>query len=223
LIALIVLLVLAALALAAFLLGPLLTGDDDEPSPAPSTTSASPSPSESASPTPEQTTPEPTSAAPTTPEAIVVDAAAYQGRPIEVVVAELNALGFSVDQQPETTDEFEPGIVLTLNPVGPLPPGSQITVTFAEAPETVTIPAGLEGATEEELQQTLADLGLSAVRSGTEESDEEAGTVLSIDPAEGTEVEPGSTVRYVVSSGPDETEAPPAIGPGQTPPGQDQP
>ena len=230
LIALIVLLVLAALALAAFLLSPLLAGnDDDEPSPAPSTSSASPSaspspsPSESESPTPEETTAEPTSAAPTTPEAIVVDAAAYQGRPIEVVVAELNGLGFSVDQQPEITDEFAPGTVLTLNPVGPLPPGSQITVTFAKAPETVTIPAGLVGTTEEELQQALADLGLSAVRSGTEASAEEAGTVLSVDPTEGTEVEPGSTVRYVVSSGPEETEAPPAIGPGQTPPGQDQP
>jgi serine/threonine protein kinase len=225
LIALIVLLVLAALALAAFLLTPLLAGNDDEPSSAPitSSASASPSASESESPTAEETTPEPTSAAPTTPEAIVVDAAAYQGRPIDVVVAELNALGFSVNQQPEVTDEFAPGTVLTLNPVGPLPPGSQITVTFAEAPETVTIPAGLVGATEEELQQALADLGLSAVRSGTEASDEEAGTVLSVDPAEGTDVEPGSTVRYVVSSGPEETEAPPAIGPGQTPPGQDQP
>lgn len=224
LIALIVLLVLAALALAAFLLTPLLAGDnDDEPSSAPTTSSASPSASESESPTAEETTPEPTTAAPTTPEAIVVDAAAYQGRPIDVVVAELNALGFSVDQQPEVTDEFAPGTVLTLNPVGPLAPGTQITVTFAEAPEAVTIPAGLVGATEEELQQTLADLGLSAVRSGTEASDEEAGTVLSVDPVEGTEVEPGSTVRYVVSSGPEETEAPPAIGPGQTPPGQDQP
>lgn len=223
LIALIILLVLAALTLAAFLLTPLLAGDDEEPSSAPTTTSATPSPSESESPTPEETTPEPTTPAPTTQEAIIVDAAAYQGRPIEEVVAELNALGFSVDQQPETTDEFVPGTVLNLNPVGPLPPGSQITVSFAEAPETVTLPSGLEGSTEEELQQTLADLGLSAVRSGTEPSEEEAGTILSVDPAEGTEVEPGSTVRYVVSSGPDETEAPPAIGPGQTPPGQDQP
>lgn len=225
LIALVVLLVLAALAAAAFLLTPLLTADDDEPSAAPSTSwSPSPSETESESPTPEETTPEPTTPEPTTPEAIIIDAAAYQGRPIEQVVAELNQLGFSVNQQPETTDEFEPGIVLALNPVGPLPPGSQITVTFAEAPDTVTIPAGLEGATEEQLQQTLADLGLSAVRSSTEPSDEAAGTVLSVDPAEGTEVEPGSTVRYVVSSGPDETEAPPAIGPGQTPPpNQDQP
>lgn len=224
LIPLIILLVLAALALAGFLLAPLLAGGDDDPAGAPTTSaSPSPSPTETESPTPEETTPEPTTDAPTTPDAIVVDAAAYQGRPIEVVVAELNALGFSVDQQPEVTDEFEPGIVLNLNPVGPLPPGSQITVTFAEAPETVTIPSGLQGATEEELQQTLADLGLSAVRSGTEESDQEEGTVLSVDPAEGTEVEPGSTVRYVVSSGPAETEAPPAIGPGQTPPGQDQP
>ncbi|WP_299168597.1 protein kinase domain-containing protein [uncultured Arthrobacter sp.] len=228
LIALIVLLVLAALAVAGFLLAPLLAGGDDDPAPAPSTSSASPSPSETEtepateSPTPEETTPEPATPAPTTPEAIVVDALTYQGRPIEDVVTELNALGFSVDQQPEVTDDFAPGTVLTLNPVGPLAPGSQITVTFAEAPETVTLPEGLEGATEEELQQTLADLGLSAVRSGTETSEEEAGTVLSVDPAEGTELEPGSTVRYVVSSGP-ETEAPPAIGPGQTPPGQDQP
>ncbi|GAA2174227.1 hypothetical protein GCM10009784_11670 [Arthrobacter parietis] len=225
LIALIVLLVLAALTVAGFLLAPLLAGNEDEPAPAPTSSSASATPSESESPTPtpEETTPEPTTPAPTTPEAIVVDEATYQGRPIDVVVAELNNLGFSVDQQPEVTDDFDPGTVLTLNPVGPLTPGSQITVTFAEAPETLTIPSGLVGATEEELQQALADLGLSAVRSGSEASEQAAGTVLSVDPAEGTEVEPGSTVRYVVSLGPDETQAPPAIGPGQTPPGQDQP
>lgn len=229
LIPLVVLLVLAALAAAAFLLGPLLAGlGDEEPSAPPATSrSATPSRTPSQSPSPEPTTVEPTTAAPTTPEAIVVDAAAYQGRPVDVVVAELTALGFVVNQEAETTDQFEPGTVLRLTPVGPLPPGSEITVIFAEAPEepeTVTVPGNLEGGTEEALQQALADAGLSAVRSGTEPSDEEAGTVLSVDPAGGTEVERGSTVRYVVSSGPEEVQAPPAVGPGsQTPPGQDQP
>lgn len=223
LIALIVLLILAALALAAFLLGPLLAGDDDEPSAAPSTTSASPSPSESESPTPEETTPEPTTAAPTTPEGIEIDAAQFAGRPVDQVTAELSALGLAVNRVPVRSNEAETGIVLDVNPVGTVQPGSTIDVTFVEGPELVTLPSDLEGSTEEELQQTLQELGLTGSRTGTEPSDEEAGTVLSVDPAEGTEVEPGSTVEYVVSSGPDETEAPPAVGPGQTPPGQDQP
>lgn len=225
LIALIVLLVVAALAAAAFLLTPLLTGDDDEPSSAPSTrsTSASPSPSESASPTPEETTPEPTTPEPT-PEGILIDPIEYRGQPVDDVVARLSALGLAVSREPVRSNDVDPGIVLDVDPVGTLQPGDNITVTFSEGPELVTIPSNLEGNSEEELQQALQALGLVATRTGTEPSDEETGTVLSVTPAEGTDVEPGSAVEYVVSSGPDETEAPPAIGPGQTPPpSQDQP
>ncbi|NJC24229.1 serine/threonine-protein kinase [Arthrobacter pigmenti] len=224
LIALIVILIIAALAVAGYLLGPLLAGSGDEdPStpPASSTQATSATTSESETPTQEETTPEPTSEEPTTPEPIQIDAAAYQGDPVEQVVAELTELGFVVSQQPEVTDEFDPGTVLNLNPVGPLPPGSAITVIFAEAPETTTVPTGLVGGTEEQLQQALAEAQLSAVRSGSQPSEEEAGTVLSVNPQEGTEVEPNSVVEYVISTGPEET-PPPSTPPGQssTPPGQ---
>ena len=55
------------------------------------------------------------------------------------------------------------------------------------------------GMTVDEAQTKLEDMGITVVVSGTQESDEEAGTILSQDPKEGSMIAKNSTVKVVVA------------------------
>lgn len=215
LIPLVLLFLLVGLAVGLFFLWPALTGadDDNDPTvPPATTTSASPSTSaptteaESETPSAEPTTePVETTEAPE----IVISAAQFEGRPVAEVVDELGALGLAVTTVEENSDIAE-GLVLSVSPVGTLARGAAVTVTASSGPAPVEVPSGLIGSTEQEASQALSSAGLSGARTGEQESEQPAGTVLSVDPGEGSEVEPGSTVNYVVSSGPPEVTTPPA-------------
>jgi eukaryotic-like serine/threonine-protein kinase len=102
--------------------------------PPPSTATTAPPTSSSAPP------PEPTTEAPTTEQ---VDRAAYIGRNVDDVRAELEGLGFVVSTQegaPATSPD-QANTVSDVNPSGPVPIGSTITVTYLGAPETPSAPA----------------------------------------------------------------------------------
>ncbi|MBO3175416.1 Stk1 family PASTA domain-containing Ser/Thr kinase [Dermatophilus congolensis] len=75
---------------------------------------------------------------------------------------------------------------------------SQGLLTFAE--KTVAVP-NLVQKTDAQAQQALSELGLAAGKETTS-NPAKAGTVLSQNPAAGNHVQVGSTVSYVVSSGP---------------------
>ena len=99
--------------------------------------------------------------------------------------------------------------------------GKAITVTYSTGPGTVTIPGGLAGQSEQQVREALIGLGL--VPQGTEEpSDQPAGTVLSVSPDRG-DVPAGSTVSYVVSSGPEKQKATPEPTQTETPAAKAQP
>jgi serine/threonine-protein kinase len=78
--------------------------------------------------TPEQTT------AQQTPAAVQIDPAAYLGRPVAEVQAELQALGLTVVLQPVQTAEVADGLVTALGPTDGLVAGSTVTVSHAVAP-----------------------------------------------------------------------------------------
>lgn len=103
----------------------------------PRTTSATPTRSTPPpTPTPTRDTPTPT---PTpTQETVNVIPDAYLGKDYRQVQSELSSLGLAVTVEPEQTDEASPGQVTGLNPTGPLPVGSPITVTYAVAPPPTT-------------------------------------------------------------------------------------
>ncbi len=103
------------------------------PSSSPQATTASPT-ATSASPTPTRNTPTPTQEP--TQETVNVIPAAYLGKDYRQVQSELSNLGLAVTVQPLQTSEAAPGRVVGLNPTGPLPVGSPITVTYAVAPPT---------------------------------------------------------------------------------------
>ncbi|MET3772263.1 protein kinase domain-containing protein [Arthrobacter nitrophenolicus] len=105
------------------------------PSSSPQATTASPTVT-SASPTPTRNTPSPTQEP--TQETVNVIPAAYLGKDYRQVQSELSNLGLAVTVEPLQTSEAAPGRVVGLNPTGPLPVGSPITVTYAVAPPTPT-------------------------------------------------------------------------------------
>jgi serine/threonine protein kinase len=105
------------------------------PSSSPPATTASPTVT-SASPTPTRNTPSPTQEP--TQETVNVIPAAYLGKDYRQVQSELSNLGLAVTVEPLQTSEAAPGRVVGLNPTGPLPVGSPITVTYAVAPPTPT-------------------------------------------------------------------------------------
>jgi hypothetical protein len=59
----------------------------------------------------------------------------FVGRPVDEVEAELTGMGLQVARSGQTTGSAAPGTVLDIGPVGAVPPGSLITVTYAVAPE----------------------------------------------------------------------------------------
>ena len=110
---------LVALALiAALVVGiDLLTAGDGETSTAAPTTSV------------EQTT-----AAEQTPAVLVLDPAAYVGRPVADVQAELAAMDLTVVLQPVQTADVAEGLVTGLTPTDELVAGATVTVSHAVAP-----------------------------------------------------------------------------------------
>ena len=116
--------------------------------------------------------------------------------------AELNGAGLvvgNVSSQPN--EDFAEGTVIRQSP-GPgarVPEGSGVDLVLAAAPEQVTVPT-IVGNTATDAQTKLQNAGFD-VNTVEVDSDEPAGTVVSSDPAEGTQVDPGSTITISVSLG----------------------
>lgn len=80
-------------------------------------------------------------------------------------------------------------------------PGTFIGVTISSGPETVTVP-DVVGQDVKQAKKTIADAGFYYAVSRTPSRQQPKGKVIKTDPAAGTEVQPGSTISIVVSSGP---------------------
>lgn len=90
--------------------------------------------------------------------------------------------------------------------------GDAVTIFVSEGPKPVEVPR-LVGKTEEEARDALEEVDLELGEVTPEGSDEvEAGEVISQFPNAGQEVEPGTAIDLVVSSGPDAVLVPSVIG-----------
>lgn len=78
-----------------------------------------------------------------------------------------------------------------------------VTVTFSTGPASTTIPTGLAGMTEQEAVAALEGAGLvvDPNRGSEDDPKQEKGRITRTQPAEGTSVTSGSTVKLFVSSG----------------------
>ncbi len=208
---LIALLLLILFAVIGFLiLNPLLAGDDDPPpatgstsqSATPSDTESEPSESANETETETETEAEPDPETSEAPDTVNIVPAEYLGQPFEQVAAELRNLGFVVAE--DAVPGSQPaGTVTGINPSGPLQPGETITVEYSTGPEQVSVPGGLVGADAQTASARIVDAGLEPSQSGSRFDPSVAeGSVIEVSPAEGTQVEEGSVVNYVVSEGP---------------------
>ena len=192
---LIVLILLAALAVAAALNAGKIQGwfsPKDSTASSPKTTSATPTPSK-----------------PTTPPTVTINPADYIGREYTAVRDELLKLGFNVNVVAQEDANARKGTVTEVNPSGKLEKGSQVNITYSTGPGRVTVPSGLVGQSENAAIAAIQSAGLTAERSGEESSDSvPAGSVIRVTPAEGSQVENGSSVSYVVSTGPKSSPSP---------------
>jgi serine/threonine-protein kinase len=98
----------------------------------------------------------------------------------------------------------EPGTVLAQDPTpdeGQVEEGSQVILTVVAQAEAVPIP-DLSDQSLADAQQALIDLGLVPFTQDQASVDVTPGNVIATDPPAGQEVEPGSTVTILVSTGP---------------------
>ncbi|WP_419045017.1 Stk1 family PASTA domain-containing Ser/Thr kinase [Enorma massiliensis] len=136
----------------------------------------------------------------------------------EDATEELRSLNLGVKTSSGYSDEYEEGEVMSQTPSGGLQveEGYEVEIQISRGPEpikTTTVP-DLKGRTREEAEKLLEEAGLVGVASEAS-NDAEEGTVFEQSPAEGEEVEEGSTVTYTVSTGPGTVSIPNVVGDGE--------
>jgi serine/threonine-protein kinase len=133
----------------------------------------------------------------------------YEGEPIAAVREDLERLGLLRDEQREPSDEFDRNTVISTDPPAGtmVSEGDTISIVVSSGPDTVAVP-NLIGQTRDESNTTLTNAGLQLGSVTQEPSAQEAGTVIRSEPAAGTDVERGSQVNLVLSSGPTPTPQP---------------
>lgn len=163
------------------------------------TTSAPPVQTTSAAPTPSATSEAPTPT-PSAPETVNVIPDAYLGQQFNKVQSELSALGLQVKGVPVAPQNGEAaGVVMGVDPAGPVQKGSLITVTYSKGQEMVTVP-NIVGMNAPDAQAALVNAGLVPAPSQVA-SDSPKNEVVAA-PKQGQSVPKGSTVEYSVSKGP---------------------
>ncbi len=131
----------------------------------------------------------------------------------EDAVATLEAAGLEAERRDEPSERVEAGrVIRTRPPAGRrVERGSVVVVFVSSGAELVTVP-DVTGTEQVAATQVLNRAGFT-VEKVTEPSDAvEAGLVIRTEPPGGTPAPRGSTVRLVVSSGPDTVTVPDVVG-----------
>lgn len=166
----------------------------------PAASSSAPSKSSSAPTTP-SSSPTTSSSTPTTtaPDTVTILPDQYLGKQFTDVQNQLINLGMQVDPE-EIFDSSAAGTVLKISPTGAVKKGSAIKVTYSKGPEQVAVP-GFAGKTAQQYNNDLTAAGLVPAMTSQASATVPAGQVISASPAPNTQVEKGSTVNYIVSTG----------------------
>jgi serine/threonine-protein kinase len=137
---------------------------------------------------------------------------ATAGLPQEEATEKLEATGFRVDVKTVSSDSVEEGLVIHSEPSAgeTATNGSTVALFVSAGPKLAKVPV-LVGSQRRLAVQQIRGRGLLPSVS-EEEGDSPAGEVISQSPSAGSEVEPGSTVAIVVSSGREQAQVPNVIG-----------
>ncbi|HET6997739.1 MAG TPA: PASTA domain-containing protein [Solirubrobacterales bacterium] len=137
---------------------------------------------------------------------------ATAGLPRDEAVEKLEDAGFDTKAETVNSATVEEGLVVNSEPSAGTTAthGSTITLFVSAGPKLAKVPV-LVGSQRRLAVQQIRGRGLTPSVS-EEESSSPAGEVISQSPSAGTEVEPGSTVSIVVSSGEEQAQVPNVIG-----------
>lgn len=128
------------------------------------------------------------------------------GQTQDEAVAALNALNLGSTVVNEESATVEAGRVIRQDRSGLLPQRTQITLTIATAPTTVTVPTDIVGKSLADATAQLQALGLAVDSVQSDEpSNAPVGSVLTSSPAPGQTARLNSTVTLTLSSGPNPT------------------
>ncbi|MEM9564576.1 MAG: Stk1 family PASTA domain-containing Ser/Thr kinase [Actinomycetota bacterium] len=143
------------------------------------------------------------------PEVVTTAVPDVIGKGVTDAEVDLRVAGFEVVSELQENPDVDPNIVFAQDP----PAGTEaeadtvITIFVSKAAETERVPR-LEGLSEEEANDRLVELGLTVdIRREASEIFEE-GQVIRTEPGENAEVNKGTQVLLIVSTGPDQVEIP---------------
>ncbi len=134
------------------------------------------------------------------------------GLPRDEAVEKIEDAGFDPEVETRNSAAIEEGLVIYSEPSAgtSVTNGSAVTIVVSSGPKLAKVPV-LVGSQRRLAVQQIRGRDLTPSVS-EEESSSPAGEVLSQSPSAGTEVEPGSTVTIVVSSGEEQARVPNVIG-----------
>jgi len=132
-----------------------------------------------------------------------------QGLGADAATERLREAGFQVEEQRQYSDTVTKGRVIETSPPEgtSVRKGSTVTIVVSRGRQKVAVP-DVVGQSRGDAEAALQQAGLGASATEREDADAEPGTVLSQDPAGGSEVNPGSTVQLVVAIAPADVQVP---------------
>jgi len=143
--------------------------------------------------------------APTVPDVV--------GQPASDATTALLNLGYQVVETSAPSDTVAAGLVISTQPAAgtELASGSEVIIVVSAGPSTVAVP-DVVGQSVADAQSALEAAGLTSTTTEEPDADVEAGLVISMNPAAGIAVAPGTSVALVVSTGPEDVEVPDMLG-----------
>ena len=136
------------------------------------------------------------------------------GQTQDSAVQAIEAAGYVVgDVTEEYSADVVAGRVCKQDPEAdkPLEKGGTVNIVISKGVEKGSIP-DLSGMSAEQAEKSLKDAGYTPQYAGNEASDAAADTVSKQDPAAGKEADKGTTVKYWISTGPEDIEVPNVVG-----------
>lgn len=136
------------------------------------------------------------------------------GQTQDSAVQAIEAAGYVVgDVTEEYSADVVAGRVCKQDPEADsaLEKGGKVNIVISKGVEKGSIP-DLSGMTAEQAEKAIKDAGYTPQYAGNEVSEADADTVSKQDPAAGKEADKGTTVKYWISTGPEDIEVPNVVG-----------
>jgi serine/threonine-protein kinase len=135
------------------------------------------------------------------------------GQPVKAATKALEEAGFKVDRQDAASEDVPKGRVISTTPdaATPIDVGSTVILTVSTGREKAKVPDVVNQDVDDARAQ-LEQAGFVVDVTEQEDATHDAGTVLSQDPAAGTELTQGKTVTITVAKEPENAAVPAVIG-----------